>query len=180
MVTTQPELEEMAKQWVKVEFNKPGAVFLHPIHRLDRPALGVVVFARTSKALSRLNIAMRERLIKKHYRCVVDPSPAKKEAFLEHYLVHGDHKAFIHSSGKKATLFYKAQDNVVSVELFTGRYHQIRAQLAAIGSPIAGDAKYGSTAYWREGIALIHTDITFPHPITGASMTISSRQTLLH
>ncbi len=176
-LATQPDLEERAKIWVKERFNKPGNVFLHAIHRLDKPASGLVLFARTSKALSRLNMLMREHKISKTYMCRVHPIPSLLESDLEHMLVHGDHRAIVSSSGKKAHLHYRVIDasGLLEVKLYTGRYHQIRAQLAAIGAPIVGDAKYGSQRPWEKGIALLHVQLLFPHPVTGAMMKFSSK-----
>jgi len=171
---TQPDFHEAARKFVKEHYNKPGNVFLEPIHRLDRPASGVVVFARTSKALSRLNQAMRERKIRKHYLAKVEGEvPEKGE--LEHFLVHGDFKAHVDPKGKRAILRFRRLElskrySLVEVELETGRYHQIRAQFGAIGHPIAGDRKYGSCDDARE-IALHHHKLILEHPTTKEQLT---------
>ncbi|MFS8563619.1 MAG: RNA pseudouridine synthase [Rhabdochlamydiaceae bacterium] len=170
-VATQPDLEILAKAWVKKKYQKPGNVFLEPIHRLDKSVGGLVLFARTSKALSRLQALMRERKISKIYQALIEGLLPKKEATLTHYLVHGDHKAFVDPQGKEAILHYhvleeKNGTTLVSIDLATGRYHQIRAQFAATGHPILGDRKYGSKHNFHEGIALRHVRMEFEHPIT--------------
>lgn len=165
-------LEQRCKQYIKEKYNKPGNVFLAAVHRLDKPAAGLVLFARTSKALSRLNESMRAGLISKTYVAKVEGILEEKEATLEHNLIHGDHKAFVSEdpSAKKALLTYKVlrEDRNVStveIKLITGRYHQIRAQFAAIGHPLVGDRKYGSQIA-SANLQLVHAEISFPHPIT--------------
>lgn len=174
-VATQPDFHEMAKAWVKEEFDKPGNVFLEPIHRLDKPVSGLVLFARTSKALSRLNEAMRKKQIKKTYIAKVE-GDLPSDRTLRHYLLHGDHCAVIDESGKEAILHYiKRVDGLVEIDLETGRYHQIRAQFSAIGHPVVGDEKYGSKTKTKT-MHLQHTKICFPHPITGKKLTFTSRK----
>lgn len=170
-VATQPDLEEAAKAWIKHRFKKEGAVFLHVIHRLDKPASGLVLCARTSKALSRLQEAMRRREIQKTYVAEVEGHLSCPQAELKHFLVHGDHKAYVSAEGKEAILRYrvikeKKQSTVVEIELETGRYHQIRAQFAALGHPLLGDEKYGSKVPYGKGIALTHVKLVFMHPVT--------------
>lgn len=166
-----PSLEEYAKEWVKKEYQKPGNVYLHAIHRLDRAASGLVLFARTSKALSRLNEASRKQEIQRFYCVEVEGALKQEEGRLEHLLVHGDHKAFIDPSGKKAILFYQVQERkelstLLRVQLETGRYHQIRAQFAAIGHPVVGDTKYGAKKVLEGGIHLQCVELRFQHPIS--------------
>jgi 23S rRNA pseudouridine1911/1915/1917 synthase len=170
-IATQPDLEELAKAWVKKKYQKPGKVFLEPIHRLDKSVGGLVLFARTSKALSRLQALMRERKISKTYHALVEGHLSKKEDTLKHFLIHGDHKAFLDPQGKEAILHYKVLEEKngntrVSIDLATGRYHQIRAQFAAIKHPVLGDKKYGSQKPFQEGIALRHVRLEFKHPVT--------------
>ncbi len=151
---TQPDeservnLEAFVKNWVKREFHKPGAVFLHCIHRLDRPVFGLVLFARTSKALSRLNEASRQGNIERRYVAEVEGIVSEKEGVLEHWLIHGDHRAVVVPEGqeeaKRAVLNFRAlqqreHTTLIEVELETGRYHQIRAQFGALGHPVVGD-----------------------------------------
>lgn len=170
--TQEGGLEEQAKAWIKDKYKKPGAVFLHPVHRLDKVASGLVLFARTSKALSRLQAQMREQKIKKTYIAYVEGTPTPAEATLEHFLEHGNHKAIVSPGGKRSLLYYRILETVkgiskLEINLITGRYHQIRAQLAAIGHPIVGDIKYGSRlAHTGPGIALQHVTLEFSHPVT--------------
>lgn len=170
-VATQPDLEEAAKAWVKVKYQKPGAVFLQPIHRLDKPVSGLVLFARTSKALSRLQEEMRARKIEKVYLAWVEGAPPESEGKLVHYLEHGSFRAHLSKTGKEAILHYKLlekkkENSLLEIHLVTGRYHQIRAQLAAVGCPILGDDKYGSQKPWPKGIALCHAEMRLIHPVT--------------
>jgi len=170
-----PSLEGFAKEWVKKEFNKPGAVFLHCIHRLDRVASGLVLFAKTSKALTRLNEASRKGEIRRWYRAEVEGILAQKEGRLEHFLVHGDHKAIVttekNPEAKRALLHYqvislKEHTTLVQIELQTGRYHQIRAQFSAIGHPIVGDVRYNALSGNGDEIRLACTELKFFHPVT--------------
>lgn len=177
-------LEVRLKAWLKEKYNKPGNVFLGILHRLDRPVSGIVVFAKTSKALSRLNEAMRERTMHKTYIALVEGTPQKEEEVLEHYLRHDDYRAEICRKGdngaKLARLRYKtlekrAKNTLLEVKLETGRYHQIRAQLAAIGCPIVGDGKYGSkTKFQNDTIALHHAHMELTHPVTHAAIILDA------
>ncbi len=178
---TAPSLEEETKQFIKDKFDKKGNVFLVPIHRLDKPVSGIVIFARTSKALSRLNEQMRAKSIKKTYFALVEGYLQKKEGVLEHDLIHGNYRAHVKSSpdSKRAKLLYKVLEEkenctLLKIELFTGRYHQIRIQLSTIGHPILGDQKYGSHVKYRNReIALHHGETTFQHPIAKESLTFA-------
>jgi 23S rRNA pseudouridine1911/1915/1917 synthase len=178
MATQTPGLEDWVKEWVKREFKKPGNVFLQPVHRLDKVASGLVLFARTSKALTRLQAAMRDRKIRKTYRAEVEGIPEKNEATLEHFMEHGDHKAYLSQSGKRAILHYRVIQTekgkaLLEIDLETGRYHQIRLQLASIGHPILGDDKYGCRlSFPGVGIALEHIRLEFDHPVTGKRVII--------
>jgi len=176
--TGEMSLEDVCKERVRNECNKPGNVYLHALHRIDKPVSGVVVFARTSKALSRLNESMRARETKKIYKALVSPPPTKEEGTLEHLLVHVDLRAVVVSKpsaeAKLARLHYKSERKdkhiaLLEIELETGRYHQIRAQMSAIGSPIVGDGKYGSKESFKgssKAIALQHSHFEIPHPVT--------------
>lgn len=178
--TSIDSLEERAKAYLKKHFDKPGAVYLHAVHRLDKPVSGIVLFARTSKALSRLQAQQRAREIRKIYFAKVDPIPKKKRGELRHKLHHGSHKAQVSKKGKEAVLTYEVmEDGWLRIELLTGRYHQIRAQLSAIGSPIVGDEKYGSCKqYYACAIALHHGEISFIHPVTKDPITLFKQQPL--
>jgi 23S rRNA pseudouridine1911/1915/1917 synthase len=179
-IATQPDLCLLAKAWVKEKFQKPGAVFLEPIHRLDRVVSGIVLFARTSKALSRLQAMMREQKIERTYLAWLEQAPPQAQGRLVHRLSHGHLKAHLDPAGKEAVLTYDVLrhrgDNVlVKVRLETGRYHQIRAQFSAIGCPVVGDTKYGGRAEKSEGILLHHTEMAFAHPVTGEDVRIESQ-----
>lgn len=168
-------LEGYAKAWLKQEYKKPGNVFLHAIHRLDKPVSGLVLFARTSKALSRLNEMQRNMEIQRVYVAEVEGILPAKEGKLDHYLIHGDHKAIIGTQkdkeAKHARLTYqvnqfKERTTVVTIELETGRYHQIRAQFSATGHPIVNDTKYGAKSGNEQGIHLHCMMLAFKHPVT--------------
>lgn len=168
----EPSLEEWAKKWVKKQFSKTGNVFLVPVHRLDKPVGGLVLFARTSKALSRLNEMMRNRKISKTYHARIEGKLPADSGSLEHALVHEEFHARVvdkdHPGAKLALLHYKLlEEGLVEINLVTGRYHQIRAQLAAIGCPIRGDSKYGAeTKANPQMIPLSHVRLEFTHPVT--------------
>lgn len=169
-------LEERAKAWIKSKYQKPGNVYLHAIHRLDTPVSGIVVFAKTSKSLSRLQVSVREGKTKKIYKAWVE-GVLEDGGVLEDWLIHGDYKALKGKKGgegaKKCLLTYSVvkrekDKTLVEIELKTGRYHQIRAQFALRGHPIWGDVKYGSKLPYPEaGIALHHSSFSIPHPISG-------------
>lgn len=178
-IATQPDLVELAKAWIKKTFKKAGNVFLEPVHRLDKPVSGLVLFARTSKALSRLQKMMRERAIRKTYRAKVEGGLSCVEGTLRHRLIHSDFHAKVDEKGKGAILHYrvievKGSHSLVEIVLETGRYHQIRAQFAAIGHPILGDRKYGSHTPFPKGIALHHQKIEFIHPVTQMHLTFKT------
>ncbi|MCD8491782.1 MAG: RNA pseudouridine synthase [Geovibrio sp.] len=177
-------LEEHAREWVRREFNKPGNVFLHTVHRLDRPVSGVVLFARTDKALSRLNASLREKKAEKIYLAVIQGNPPQESGTLVHHHSHGDFKAKItpnpHKGSKIAVLEYEriAKMNgfsLLRIRLETGRYHQIRAQLGFIGCPVACDTKYGSRLKpENESIALHHREMSFIHPTLGSEISVTA------
>lgn len=186
---TQPDspaddsLEAFAKSWVKGEYKKEGNVFLHCIHRLDRPVSGLVLFARTSKALSRLNEQSRGQAIQRVYMAEVEGILSQKLGQLDHYLIHGDHRALVAKMGDEGAkharlryevLHYMPHSTLVRIELETGRYHQIRAQFAAIGHPIVGDRKYGAKNGDGKAIRLHCAQISLEHPITKEILTFDS------
>ncbi len=163
-------LSDLLKNYLAEKYNKPGEVFLGVVHRIDRPVSGLVLFARTSKALTRLNEMLKSHEINKVYWAIVKNPPPEKSGHLIHYIYRDEkrNKSFIVSGNrkdaKKAELMYrivKSSDNyhLLEVELLTGRHHQIRAQLAHIGCPIKGDLKYG-----------------FPRSNPGASIHLHSRR----
>jgi 23S rRNA pseudouridine1911/1915/1917 synthase len=171
-------LEEKAKEFLKNKFNKKGEVFLHPVHRLDKPVSGIVLFARTSKALSRLNKQLREHQIKRIYLAKVKGHLQDKKGCLKHHIVKKSFKSVIDSSGKLAVLSYEVvkeekEFSFLKIELETGRYHQIRAQLSYIGHPIVGDEKYGSEEK-NSRLMLHHYQMQFTHPISNELIEITS------
>lgn len=172
--TGAPNLLDLAKDWVKVRFRKPGDVFLGLVHRLDRPVAGVMVFARTSKAAARLSAQVRTRAMRKRYLAVVEGRPEPAAALLVHHLLRSAKAGAVVSPGtalsREARLSYRviataAGRSLVEVELETGRKHQIRLQLGHIGCPIAGDTRYGAPApLASRQIALLAREIVFEHP----------------
>ena len=187
--TERDSLEAQAKLFIKNEFHKPGNVFLEAVHRIDRQACGIVLFARTSKALSRLTEQIRNGSCRKIYRALVTGRMPKDEGFLEDWLIHDDFKAVVASPGsdgaKRATLRYRQLEtrpdghSLLEIQLETGRYHQIRAQLAHAGCPIVGDDRYGSREPYKNGaVALQHASLTILHPITKEPITFEAKHTL--
>ncbi|WP_010521043.1 RluA family pseudouridine synthase [Aquimarina agarivorans] len=170
-------LSEVVKQYIAKKYNKPGAVFLGVVHRLDRPTSGVIIFARTSKAVTRLNKAFAEKKTQKTYWAVVSPTPPKPEGNLLHFLKRNtkQNKSYAHikevPESKKASLSYKLLkklDNfsLLEIELHTGRHHQIRAQLNKIGCSIKGDLKYGAKRSNPNGGIHLHARMLgFIHPV---------------
>jgi 23S rRNA pseudouridine1911/1915/1917 synthase len=181
--TDDPSLEGQGKAWIKHHFQKPGNVFLHAVHRLDRPVSGIVLFARTDKALSRLNASMRGGFCRKIYTALIEGSLAHETGMLEHYLVKAPFGSRLaahsrESGAKKCSLTYRCLQtfpyfSLIEIELLSGRYHQIRAQFSAIGHPLVGDSKYGSQDP-LETLFLHHSTLSFPHPITGTTLLIAS------
>lgn len=170
----EPSLECLGKEWLKKHYNKPGNVFLHAAHRIDRPVSGIVVFARTSKALSRLNESIRQTRFRKEYMAIVEGVVEEGERELEHYLQKGEFATSVVDKAspfaKKSLLKFRAikgsgEYTLLRISLLTGRYHQIRAQLSAIGHPVLGDQKYGSKVP-SHSLFLHHASLQFPDPIT--------------
>lgn len=180
--TNQEALESFLRAEIKIRDHKEGNVFLHALHRLDKGASGVVLFAKSSKALSRMTQAIREKTTKKIYWALVEGVVNPEKGVLEHYLIHGDHRAEIvgaqHPQGKHSLLNYSKisesdRYTLLEIELITGRYHQIRAQWAEKGFPLIGDQKYGSKSVFK-GIALHHRRLAFFHPITKEQMEVEA------
>ena len=171
-------LSDIVKDYIKEKYAKPGAVFLGVVHRLDRPVSGLVVFARTSKALSRLNKMFAEGEVHKTYWAITKNAPRDNEGTLTHWLVRNEkqNKSYAYEqekpNAKKAILKYHVlshSDNysLIEVQLLTGRHHQIRCQLAAIGCPIKGDLKYGAPRSNPDGsISLLSRRVEFVHPVS--------------
>lgn len=176
-------LSEVVKEYIKEKYNKPGDVFLGVVHRLDRPTTGIIVFAKTSKALARLNESFKNRETQKTYWAVVKNNPPKEKDILIHFLKrnpkNNTSKAHIKEvpDSKKASLDYsiiKRLDNyvVLEINLHTGRHHQIRAQLAIIGCPIKGDLKYGFDRSNADGGIHLHArKLVLTHPVTKETLT---------
>lgn len=177
-------LSDVVKEYIKDKYNKPGEVFLGVVHRLDRPTTGIVIFARTSKALTRLNELFKNRETQKTYWAVVKKKPESNTGVLEHFLKRNEktntskaHTKEVPES-KKASLDYtviKELNNYFALEinLHTGRHHQIRAQLSAIGSPIKGDLKYGFDRSNPDGGIHLHArKLIFVHPVLKENIEI--------
>lgn len=179
-------LADIVKEYIKDKYQKPGDVFLGVVHRLDRPTTGIVIFARTSKSLSRLNDLFKNRETQKIYWAVVQNRPENESATLEHFLLRNEKsntsKAHLKevADSKHAKLEYKIIKQLqnytaLEIELHTGRHHQIRAQLSAIGSPIKGDLKYGSKRSNPDGGIHLHArKLVFIHPVTKESIEITA------
>ena len=171
-------LSEMLKAWLKKKYAKPGNVFIGVAHRLDRPVSGVVLFAKTSKALARLNTMFRDGKVKKTYWAIVKNRPPKDEDEVVNWLVRNENqnKSFAFDNerpgAKKAILHYRlaaASDRyfLLEIDLKTGRHHQIRCQLAHLGCPIRGDLKYGYPRSNRDGGISLHArSASFVHPVS--------------
>ena len=179
-------LSDVVKEYIKDKYNKPGEVFLGVVHRLDRPTTGIIIFARTSKALERLNKMLREKSIQKTYWAVVKQEPIKKKDTLINFLKKNpkNNKSTVYNQetegSKKAILHYqviKKLDNysLLEIDLETGRHHQIRAQLSAMGSSIKGDLKYGFSRSNKDGSIHLHArKIEFIHPVSKEKISISA------
>ncbi len=177
-------LIDQVKLYIKWKYEKPGDVFLGSFHRLDRPASGVVVFARTTKALTRMNKLIQERKVEKKYYAVTEDRPKEIEQTLVHYLIKdkAKNKSKVHKSQRSGTkrseLSYKLDaylenHSLLKVNLVTGRSHQIRAQLKKINAPICGDLKYGATEKLKYySIALHCTEMNFIHPVKKEPVSI--------
>lgn len=179
-------LSEIVKEYIKGKYNKPGEVFLGVTHRLDRPVSGVVLFARTSKSLTRLNEMFKTKEIEKTYWAIVKNKPEIPQAKLEHFLVRNEkqNKSFAYDKevkdSKKSILSYKliaSSDNyhLLEIKLETGRHHQIRCQLAKINCPIRGDLKYGFPRSNKDGGISLHArNVKFIHPVSKLEINITA------
>ncbi len=175
--TGDPSLDEMVKAYIAEKYNKPNGAFLGVVHRLDRPVSGVILFAKTSKALERVNKMFKEREMKKTYWAVVRQKPSKMEGTLEHYLVKNPKKNITTAynteikGSQRAELDFKVlgylnEYYLIEVDPLTGRPHQIRVQLATLGSPIVGDNKYGYPRGSRKKSISLHAlKLEFIHPV---------------
>jgi len=171
-------LSETVKDYIRDKFHKPGNVFLGVVHRLDRPVAGLVVFARTSKALSRLNEMFRKGEVHKTYWAITKNAPAEPEGTLVNWIVRNEkqNKSYVYDkeipNAKRAELKYRViahteNYHLIEVNLLTGRHHQIRCQLAHMGCVIKGDLKYGAPRSNPDGsISLLSHEVTFIHPVS--------------
>lgn len=179
-------LSDTVKLWLKEKHQKPGNVFLGVVHRLDRPVQGLVVFAKTSKALSRLNDMFRTSDVHKTYWAITKNCPAKPEGTLVNWLTRNEkqNKSYAYDSerpgAKRAELQYRVighndRYSLIEVKLLTGRHHQIRCQLAHIGCPIKGDLKYGAERSNPDGsISLLSRRVQFIHPVSKEAIDITA------
>lgn len=180
-------LSEIVKAWIKEKYQKPGNVYLGVVHRLDRPVSGVVLFAKTSKALPRLNAMFAEHnKVQKTYWAIVQNRPQKAEGTLTHWLTRHEKTNTARAydkevpNSKKAVLDYKLiasseRYHLLEVHLHTGRHHQIRCQLAKMGCPIKGDLKYGSPRSNPDGSISLHArKLTFEHPVSHEQISITA------
>lgn len=179
-------LSETVKEYIKTTCHKPGNVFLGVAHRLDRPVAGLVVFARTSKALARLNDMFRKGEVHKTYWAITHELPPEEEGTLTHWLTRNEkqNKSYAHDhevpGSKKAVLEYKVlahsdHYHLLEIRLLTGRHHQIRCQLAAAGCPIKGDLKYGARRSNSDGsISLLAREVEFVHPVSKKTIHVVS------
>lgn len=178
--SAKPNLVDLAKAWLKVRYNKPGRVFAGMVHRLDAPVAGVLVLARTSKAAARLSEQFRQNRVRKTYLAVVQGRPAQPDGRLVHRLVRWGRYSRVAEEGREAALSYRllesgAAQSLLEVHLETGRRHQIRAQLAAMGCPILGDTAYGASGALPHGcIALLARQLAFVHPTRQTPMAYVS------
>lgn len=179
-------LVEILKEWIKEKYAKPGNVFCGVVHRLDRPVSGLVVFAKTSKALSRMNDMFRNGEVKKTYWAITRNTPPKQEDTLTHYITSTERNNKSYASptpkkdAKEARLSYRhiassERYHLLEVNLMTGRKHQIRVQLSAIGCTIKGDLKYGDKRSNPDGsISLMARHIEFIHPVSGKQISVTA------
>jgi 23S rRNA pseudouridine1911/1915/1917 synthase len=180
-------LDQLLRDYLKAKYAKPGNVFLGVVHRLDRPVSGVVVFARTSKALGRMNELFREKQVTKTYWCIVKEIPEPAQGVLRHYLRKNEqqNKSYAYSrqvpGSKEAILSYRiisGSDHYYLLHIHpqTGRHHQIRCQLAHSGWPVKGDLKYGFARSNKDGSICLHArELAFQHPVKNTLLTLQAR-----
>ncbi|MDG1191281.1 MAG: RNA pseudouridine synthase [Flavobacteriaceae bacterium] len=184
--TGDPTLADFVKTYLKKKYLKPGAVFLGIVHRLDRPTSGVLVFAKTSKALRRLNQQFQSRIPKKTYWALVDKQFPETSGTLTHWMTRNTqqnkskaHKNKVPNSKEACLHFKRIRDFdrycLLEIELETGRHHQIRSQLASLGFPIQGDLKYGAPRSNKDGTISLHArTLTLQHPVTKETLLFTS------
>jgi 23S rRNA pseudouridine1911/1915/1917 synthase len=179
-------LSDYIKTYIKDKYGKPGAVFLGTVHRIDRPVSGIVIFARTSKALERMNKMFQEKKVKKTYWAVVKNRPPQESGRLVHYLLKNEkqNKSYASAQPKPGALLSELEYRIIGdsqhyllleINPLTGRHHQIRAQLAAMGCPIKGDVKYGFNRTNDDGSIHLHARaVAFTHPVSGQEIQLTA------
>jgi len=184
--TGDDSLDNEIKKYIEKKYKKPGEAFLGVVHRLDRPVSGVILFARTSKALLRLNEMFRTKQVKKTYLAIVKERPPDDEATIKHFLKKNEkqNKSYVYDTevkgSKEASLTYRLKGRsekyyLLEIELHSGRHHQIRAQMAKIGCPIKGDLKYGYPRSNEDGsISLFARRLEFIHPVRKEVVSITA------
>jgi len=184
--TGDKSLDDEVKRYIEEKYKKPGQAFLGVVHRLDRPVSGVILFARTSKALERLNEMFRTKQVKKIYMAIVKERPPEDEATIRHFLKKNEkqNKSYVYDDevkgSKEASLTYRLKARseryyLLEIELHTGRHHQIRAQMAKIGCPVKGDLKYGYPRSNEDGsISLFARRLEFIHPVKKEAIAITA------
>jgi len=184
--TGDTSLDTEVKKYIAEKYKKPGDVFLGVVHRLDRPVSGVILYARTSKALSRLNEMFRSTEVKKTYLAIVKERPPEDQATIKHFLKKNElqNKSYVYDNevkgSKEASLTYRVAGRseryyILEIQLHSGRHHQIRAQLARIGCPVKGDLKYGFPRSNEDGsISLMARRLEFIHPVKKEKIVITA------
>jgi len=179
-------LDTEVKRYIAEKYNKPGDVFLGVVHRLDRPVSGVILYARTSKALARMNEMFRSAQVRKIYLAIVKERPPEDKDTITHFLKRNEkqNKTYVYDTevkdSKKASLTYQIAGRsdryyLLEIELHSGRHHQIRAQLAGIGCPVKGDLKYGFNRSNEDGsISLMARRLEFTHPVKKEQVVITA------
>lgn len=185
-ITGDVSLDDKIKEYLAAKYNKSGKAFLGVVHRLDRPVSGVILYARTSKALARLNKMFSSRQVRKTYLAIVGERPPADETTLTHFLIKNEkqNKTYVYDKevkgSKSASLSYRLTGRsdryyMLEIELQTGRHHQIRAQLARTGCPIKGDLKYGYPRSNASGGICLHAwKLELMHPVRGNNLTITA------
>jgi len=184
--TGDKSLDDEVKRYIEEKYKKPGQAFLGVVHRLDRPVSGVILFARTSKALERLNEMFKTKQVKKIYMAIVKERPPEDEATIRQFLKKNEkqNKSYVYDDevkgSKEASLTYRLKARseryyLLEIELHTGRHHQIRAQMAKIGCPVKGDLKYGYPRSNEDGsISLFARRLEFIHPVKKEAIAITA------
>lgn len=182
--TGDTSLVDTVREYIRTKYNKPGNVFCGLVHRIDRPVSGAVIFAKTSKALARMNQLVKERKITKIYWAVVEGKPSANESTLTHFVKKNEklNKTFVSDVQKDgwqkaelsySTLFQGDRYTLLEISLHTGRHHQIRAQLSAVGMPIKGDLKYGARRSNADGSISLHSrEVAFIHPVAKVPVSV--------